>query len=110
MTSSSKEKSVLEEKLESVAKYEKDYRSFSGLMAEPTMRYFETGGCVCDFGVALRLKDEEETEWLNCKAYGRLAERFGEYSKGTRVFVMGYFETSEYKGKEYVNFRVVMGE
>ena len=83
---------------------------YSGLMAEPTMRYFESGGCVCDFGLALRKSKDDETVWLNCKAYGSLAEKFGEKAKGSRVSVLGEFEVSKYKGKDYLNFIVLMGD
>lgn len=77
---------------------------------EPEVRYLQSGDAVANFSVAVgsQWKDknggkQEATEWVNCSAFGKLAEICGEYlKKGSQVFVQGRMKTDKYTDKEGV--------
>lgn len=68
---------------------------------DPEMKYTPNGKAVTTFSVASgrSWKDgsgekQEETEWINCVAWDKLAEICNEYLvKGTRVYVEGRLQT-----------------
>jgi single-strand DNA-binding protein len=44
---------------------------------------------------------QEETEWVNCSVFGKLAEVASEYlHKGSQVFVSGRMKTDKYQAKD----------
>ena len=63
---------------------------------------------VANFSVAVseRFKDrngqqQDRTEWVNCVAWGRLAEIVGQYlHKGSKVFVEGKLQTRKWQDKQ----------
>lgn len=76
---------------------------------DPELRSTPNGAQVCTFSVASteKWKDKasgerrEETEWLRCTAFDRLAEVCGEYlTKGSLVYVEGRLKTRKYKDKD----------
>lgn len=76
---------------------------------DPELRSTPNGAQVCTFSVASteKWKDKasgerrEETEWLRCTAFDRLAEVCGEYlAKGSLVYVEGRLKTRKYKDKD----------
>lgn len=76
---------------------------------DPEVRYTQSGLAVCNFSVASseKWKDKhtgekmEETEWLRCSAFDRLAEICGEYlKKGSLVYVEGKLKTRKYTDKD----------
>lgn len=72
---------------------------------DPECRYMPNGNAVASFSIACgeKWKDQqgqvqERTEWVNCTAFGKLAEIVGEYlRKGSKVFVEGKMKTEKYK-------------
>lgn len=75
---------------------------------DPEMRYMPSGDAVASFSVACgeKWKDkqgvaQERTEWVNCAAFGKLAEIIGEYlKKGSQVFVSGKMKTEKYQAQD----------
>lgn len=71
-------------------------------------RYMANGDAVASFSLAVgsQWKDKsgekkESTEWVNCSAFGKLAEICTEYlSKGSQVFVSGRMKTDKYTDKQ----------
>lgn len=63
---------------------------------------------VANFSVAVneKFKDrngqqQDRTEWVNCVAWGRLAEIVGQYlHKGSKVFVEGKLQTRKWQDKQ----------
>lgn len=54
---------------------------------------------VADFRLAVR-RNEEETDFISCKAYGKLAEFMEDHcAKGLRIGVVGSIRTGSYEGK-----------
>lgn len=72
---------------------------------DPEVRYMQNGKAVASFSIACgeKWKDQqgqaqERTEWVNCTAFGKLAEIVGEYlRKGSKVFIEGKMKTEKYK-------------
>ena len=70
---------------------------------DPEIRYAASGMAVTNFSIAVsyKYKGEEETEWINCVAFDKLAEIIGQYvSKGKQVFVSGRLQTQKWEDKE----------
>ena len=56
----------------------------------------------CRFSIATthKYRDESETEWHNCVAFGKLAQVIGQYfEKGDPIFIEGRIKSGEYKDK-----------
>lgn len=77
--------------------------AIGNLTADPTIRYSGAGKAFASFRVAVshrfRQGDDwkEETTFLDCVAYGSLAENIGaSASKGTRMMVVGRFHQREW--------------
>lgn len=87
---------------------------------DPETRYTRDGSPVTNFSVAAseRWKNkqgeqQERTEWINCVAFGRLAEICGEYlKKGSRVFIAGKMNTEKWEkdGVTRYTTKVIVGE
>ena len=72
------------------------------LGADPELKYSAKGNAWGEFRIAVNSKygDEEKTEWVSIKVFGKVAENVGQYvSKGDRVFVEGRLETNQYENK-----------
>ena len=72
---------------------------------DPETRYMTSGVAVSSFSVASTEKwkdkstgeQKEETEWLRCSAFDKLAEIVGQYlKKGSLVYVEGALKTRKY--------------
>ena len=92
--------------MEKFEAFELKLKWFSGYMNAPEIKYFEQGTVKTTFSIPLKKKKEDEPVWLNCIAWGTLAEELGEKAKGTNITVGGYFEEREYNGKTYLDFVV----
>lgn len=75
------------------------------------MRYLPSGDAVANFSIASSEKwrdkqsgdMKEETEWLRCNAFGKLAEICGQYlKKGSLVYVEGKLKTRKWTDKDGV--------
>ena len=71
--------------------------SFIGrLAADPESKFLPSGDQVTNFRIAVgwKTKEKEGCEWINCVAFGKLAEICGKYLvKGKQVFINGRFKT-----------------
>ena len=74
----------------------------------PEIRYTPSGVAVANFTIAVSEKYKsksgeqvENTEWIRCTAWRRLAEIIGEYlSKGKQVYVSGKWKTRKWDDKD----------
>jgi single-strand DNA-binding protein len=70
------------------------------LTKDAESRLTESQMPVCDFTVACsrKYKDKEETEFVRCVTFGKLAEICGEYlKKGKQIYVNGFMQTQKYE-------------
>ena len=75
---------------------------------DPEKRRLQSGEHVVNFSVAAseRWKDkqgqqQERTEWVNCVAFGKLAEICSEYlAKGSKVYVSGKMRTRKWQAQD----------
>lgn len=60
------------------------------------------------FSIAVGKEADGSTKWLNCEAWGKMAEYAErlDIRKGDPVAVDGYLRSNEYNGKEYVNLNI----
>ena len=73
----------------------------------PEIRYTPSGVAVANFSIAVgekyKTKDGEQvenTEWVKCTAWRRLAEVIGEWlTKGSQVYVSGKWKTRKWDDK-----------
>lgn len=86
-----------------------NYCSFIGRLARnPESRFMPTGDQVTSFSIAVGSQwknkngeKQESTEWVNCTAFGKLAEIISQYlTKGSQVFVSGRLKTDKYQAKD----------
>ncbi len=73
---------------------------------DPETKYLPSGNAVANFSIAVAddYKDKqtgqkvEQTEWVRCTAFGKLAEIIGEYvRKGSKVYVSGKMKTRKWQ-------------
>lgn len=66
------------------------------LVADPELKYLANEMAVINYKIAnnrIVSKEKEKTNWINCTAYGKLAEIAYDYiKKGTRVTITGELE------------------
>ena len=86
--------------------HELQLKWYAGYMNAPEIKYLDNGSVKTTFSIPLKKKKEDEPQWLNCIAWGKLAETVAEYTKGSFITVGGYFEQREYNGKSYLDFIV----
>ncbi|MBN49949.1 MAG: single-stranded DNA-binding protein [Spongiibacteraceae bacterium] len=76
---------------------------------EPEVKYLPSGSAVANFSIAVAddYKDKntgqkvEQTEWVRCTAFGKLAEIVGEYvKKGSKVYVSGKMKTRKWQAQD----------
>lgn len=86
-----------------------NYCSFIGRLGkDPESRFMPTGDQVTSFSIAVGSQwknkngeKQESTEWVNCTAFGKLAEIISQYlTKGSQVFVSGRLKTDKYQAKD----------
>lgn len=74
------------------------------LTRDPEVRYTKSGKAVATFNVAAsntfvdsNNETKEQTAFINCVAWGKLAESIGNLRKGNRAFVEGRLQTRSYE-------------
>lgn len=80
------------------------------LTRDPEMRQIPSGQSVCTFGVATNRvyndasgQRQEQTEFHNIVAWGKLAEICGQYlTKGKKIYVEGRLQTRDWEGQDGV--------
>jgi single-stranded DNA-binding protein len=55
----------------------------------------------CKWGMAVGKDADDNTVFVNCEAWGRLANHAAEIKKGDPVLVFGQIRSHEYNGKTY---------
>jgi single-strand DNA-binding protein len=73
------------------------------LVRDPEIRYINSGAAVCKFSLAVnrRSKQQEETDFIDCVAWDKLAETCNTYlKKGMSVLVDGRLSIRSYETKE----------
>ena len=75
-----------------------------GNLADPEVRYTKTGRAVATFTVAAtntyidsNNETKEQTAFINCVAWGTLAEEIGTLRKGNKCLVQGRIQTRSYE-------------
>lgn len=75
---------------------------------DPEMRYSASGNPLTRFSVATNRRyttasgeQQEQTEWFNCTAFGRLAETCNQYlTRGQQVYIEGRLSTRQYDRRD----------
>lgn len=74
------------------------------LARDPEVRYTQSGKAVATFTVAAsntyidsNNETKEQTDFVNCVAWGKLGESVGNLRKGNRAFVEGRLQTRSYE-------------
>jgi single-strand DNA-binding protein len=73
------------------------------LVRDPEIRYINSGAAVCKFTLAVnrRSKQQEETDFIDCVAWDKLAETCNQYlKKGMSVLCDGRLSIRSYETKE----------
>lgn len=72
------------------------------LTRDPELQYSNNGTAFSKFSIAVpRDFKREETDFINCLAFGKTAEIIAEYlSKGKRIAIVGRIQTGSYNNKE----------
>lgn len=72
------------------------------LTKDPDLRYTSSGKPVCSFTLAVnRPFSKEETDFINCVAWGKNAENVAKYVvKGRQLAVEGYLQIRSYDGND----------
>jgi single-strand DNA-binding protein len=76
------------------------------LVRDPELRYAQSGTGIASFTLAVdrRFKNangEKQTDFINCKAFGKLAELVANYlAKGRQAAVTGSLQINSYTDKE----------
>ncbi len=78
------------------------------LGADPEMRFTKNGQAVSTFNVAVNRRYQtrdgerrEETEWVRCVAWAKLAELVSQHlTKGRQVYVEGRMQTRQWEDRE----------
>jgi len=73
------------------------------LVRDPELRYINSGASVCKFTIAVnrRSKQQDETDFIDCVAWDKLAETCNTYlKKGMSVLVDGRLSIRSYETKE----------
>lgn len=71
--------------------------------ADPEMKYTGTGKAVANFriGVNSGFGEKRETEWINCVAWDKTAEKVAEWGrKGKEIAVFGRMKTRNYEDRD----------
>lgn len=89
---------------------------------QPEITYTASGTAVAKFSVACSEKwrdknsqeMKERTEWVNCSAFGKLAEIIGQYvQKGSLLYVSGKMQTDKWQdqnGQDRYTTKIIVNE
>lgn len=72
------------------------------LTRDPELRYSQSGTAIANFSLAVnREYNHEETDFIDCVAFGRTAEAVGTYmKKGSQIGVTGSLQIESYTKKD----------
>lgn len=70
------------------------------LTKDPEIRYSQSGTAVARYTLAVDRYRDEGADFVNCKAFGRVAEFAEKYlAKGKKICIAGHIETGNYTNK-----------
>jgi single-strand DNA-binding protein len=73
------------------------------VVADPELKFLQSGSAICSFSVAVKKKRGEETytSFFDCTAFGTMAENIGNsFKKGDRVVLTGELNQRSYETKD----------
>lgn len=79
------------------------------LVADPQLRYTQTGNAVASFRIAVDrpFSQQKETDFIDCVAWKKLAENLASYTaKGSLVALEGRLQIRTYQAKDGTNRKV----
>lgn len=82
---------------------------------DPEVRALPSGKAVVNFSIAVsrKYKEVDETEWVNCAAFDKLAEIIGSYvKKGSQIYINGRMKTEKYQkdGKDVYTTKIIVSD
>lgn len=82
---------------------------------DPEFKTLPSGKTLVKFSLAVgrKFKDVDETEWVNCTAFDKLAEIISQYvKKGSQIYVRGRMKTDKYQkdGKDVYSTGIIVDE
>lgn len=71
------------------------------LVRDPEIRHAKDNMCVAKFTLAVDRRAKDETDFISCTAFGKIAEFIEKYiKKGTKVVTQGRWQTGSYTNKD----------
>ena len=84
-----------------IGKVDSGYIASGSIARDPEMKTTTTGKFVTAFSIIAGKKPDGTTRFVNCKAWGDLANAVAALHKGDTVFISGRLDSHEYNGKTY---------
>lgn len=84
-----------------IGKVDSGYIASGSLSRDPEMKTTKTGKFVTEFSLIAGKKPDGTTRFVNCKAWGDLAQAAAKLHQHDAVMVSGRLDSREYNGKTY---------
>ena len=84
-----------------IGKVDSGYIASGSLSRDPEMKTTKTGKFVTEFSLIAGKKPDGTTRFVNCKAWGDLAQATAKLHQHDAVMVSGRLDSREYNGKTY---------
>lgn len=84
-----------------IGKVDSGYIASGSLSRDPVMKTTKTGKLVTEFSLIAGKKPDGTTRFVNCKAWGDLAQATAKLHQHDTVMVSGRLDSREYNGKTY---------
>ena len=84
-----------------IGKLDGGYIASGSLSRDPEMKTTKTGKFVTEFSLIAGKKPDGTTRFVNCKAWGDLAQATAKLHQHDAVMVSGRLDSREYNGKTY---------
>lgn len=85
-----------------------NFNGVGRLTSNPELRVTQSGKSVANFKIAINRNFNDETDFFNCVAWGKLAENIANYViKGQRVAVTGRLQSRKYDDKQGITRYIV---
>lgn len=84
-----------------IGKVDSGYIASGSLSRDPEMKTTKTGKLVTEFSLIAGKKPDGTTRFVNCKAWGDLAQATAKLHQHDAVMVSGRLDSREYNGKTY---------
>ena len=84
-----------------IGKVDSGYIASGSIARDPEMKTTKTGKFVTEFSLIAGKKPDGTTRFVNCKAWGDLAQATAKLHQHDAVMVSGRLDSREYNGKTY---------